>query len=373
MSQKRIYFFDEGVTDKKLLGGKGAGLCEMTSLGLRVPPGFVITTSMCEEFYSNGQTLPPGLMTEVLAAVRRIESLTDKTFGSESKPLLVSVRSGAPISMPGMMDTILNLGLNDKVVDGMARLTGNERFAYDSYRRFIQLFGKIVLGVDEGEFARVLDAEKVRRSVVSDSLLDAESLKRVVKSYKELCESRGSRLSQEPERQLELAIEAVFRSWMGKRAIEYRRQYKITPDQARGTAVAVVVMIFGNMGKDSATGVLFTRDPTSGQPGLYGDYLTNAQGEDVVAGIRTPVPIRELEREMPQNYKELDKIARSLENHYREPQDIEFTIERGQLYVLQTRAAKMGPAATVKAAVDMADEGVISRETAIKRVAPRTA
>jgi pyruvate,orthophosphate dikinase len=366
----RLYFFDEGVSDKKLLGGKGAGLCEMTSLGLPVPPGFVITTAVCEEFYKDGQRLPDGLMDSVLDAVKSLEERTGKEFGDPARPLLVSVRSGAPISMPGMMDTILNLGLNDEIVEGLASLTSNERFAYDTYRRFIQLFGKVVLGVDEDVLSEVLDKEKKRKGVALDSELDADSMRRIAESYKEILVKVNKPLPQEPTKQLELAVDAVFRSWNGKRAIEYRRQYKITPDIAKGTAVTVVTMVFGNMGNDSATGVLFTRDPSSGARGLYGDYLTNAQGEDVVAGTRTPKSIAELMKEMPQAYSSLEQVATTLERHYREPQDIEFTVENGTLFILQTRAAKMGPMGAVRAVVDMVHEGMITKDEALLRIAP---
>jgi len=269
-----------------------------------------------------------------------------------------------------MMDTILNLGLNDAVTEGLANLTGNRRFAYDTYRRFIQLFGKIVLGVDDEEFSKLLDGEKRRRSASQDSDLDADSIKRVADSYKDLLRRENRPLPQEPAKQLELAIDAVFRSWNGKRAIEYRKQYRITPEHARGTAVTVVAMAFGNMGNDSATGVLFTRDPSTGARGLYGDYLTNAQGEDVVAGVRTPKPIAEMQKEFPDAYAGVEKISQKLEAHYREPQDIEFTVERGKLYLLQTRAAKMGPMGAVRAAVDMVHEGVISKEEALLRISP---
>jgi pyruvate, orthophosphate dikinase len=367
---KWLYFFDEGVSDKKLLGGKGAGLCEMTSLGLPIPSGFVITTTVCEEFYKNGQKLPAGLMDSVFAAMASLEQRTGKKFGDASNPLLVSVRSGAAVSMPGMMDTILNLGLNDAVTEGLANLTGNRRFAYDTYRRFIQLFGKIVLGVNDEEFSKLLDGEKRRRNASQDSDLDADSIKRVADSYKDLLRRENRPLPQEPAKQLELAIDAVFRSWNGKRAIEYRKQYRITPEQARGTAVTIVSMAFGNMGNDSATGVLFTRDPSTGARGLYGDYLTNAQGEDVVAGVRTPKPIADMQKEFPEAYAGLENISQKLETHYREPQDIEFTVERGKLYLLQTRGAKMGPMGAVRAAVDMVHEGVISKEEALLRISP---
>jgi pyruvate,orthophosphate dikinase len=367
---KWLYFFDEGVTDRKLLGGKGAGLCEMTSLGLPIPPGFVITTNVCEEFYRGGQRLPTGLMGSVLVAMASLEARTGKKFGDATDPLLVSVRSGSPISMPGMMDTILNLGLNDSVVEGLANITGDRRFAYDTYRRFIQLFGKIVLDVDESEFSKLLDGEKKRHGALQDSDLDADSVVRVTDAYKDLLRREGKPLPQEPAKQLELAITAVFRSWNGRRAIEYRKQYRITPDLARGTAVTIVTMVFGNLGNDSATGVLFTRDPSTGSPGLYGDYLTNAQGEDVVAGIRTPKPIADLKVEMAEVFPELERISQKLESHYREPQDIEFTIERQKLFLLQTRAAKMGPMGAVRAAVDMVHEGVISKQEALLRISP---
>jgi pyruvate,orthophosphate dikinase len=370
VTRKRIYFFDEGVTDRRLIGGKGSGLCEMTSLGLPVPSGFIITTEVCEEFYNNGGELPNDLMVEVLAAMGRLEAQTGKRFGEPKKPLLISVRSGAPISMPGMMDTILNLGLNDDVVDGLASLANDEKFAYDTYRRFIHMFGKIVFNIDDEEFSKIIKEEKRSIGVVADGDLDADSMKKIANSFKSLLQSFGEPLPQDPKRQLELAIKAVFRSWNGKRAIEYRRQYRITPEVANGTAVTVVSMVFGNMGNNSATGVLFTRDPATGKRGLYGDYLINAQGEDVVAGIVTPKAIAELEREIPEAHRKIREVAELLERHYREPQDVEFTIEMGKLYILQTRGAKMGPAATVKAAVDMEENGTISKEEAIRRVTP---
>ena len=368
--QKWLYFFDEGITDKKLLGGKGAGLCEMTSLGLPIPPGFVITTTVCEEFYRENKRLPVGLMDSVLAAMASLEEKTGKKFADPARPLLVSVRSGAAVSMPGMMDTILNLGLNDAVAEGLASLTGNRRFAYDTYRRFIQLFGKIVLGVDDEEFAKLLDGEKRRRGASLDSELDADSMRRVADAYKDLLRRENKPLPQDPVKQLELAIDAVFRSWNGRRAIEYRRQYRITSEQAKGPAVTIVSMVFGNMGNDCATGVLFTRDPSTGARGLYGDYLTNAQGEDVVAGVRTPKPLAEMKGEMGDAYEKLDQVAQKLESHYREPQDIEFTIEKGRLFLLQTRAAKMGPMGAVRAVVDMVREGLITKEEALLRISP---
>jgi pyruvate,orthophosphate dikinase len=369
-SAKRLYFFDEGSSDRALLGGKGAGLSEMTSMGLPVPPGFVIATTVCEEFYQNGEKLPRGLMESVLSAMRVLEEKAGRKFGDPSNPLLVSVRSGAAVSMPGMMDTILNLGLNDATVIGLAKQTANPRFAWDTFRRFIQLFGKVVLGIDEDEFTRVLAEETARQGAKGEGELDAESMKRVAERFKELCVKGGRPLPQEPREQLERAIEAVFKSWMGKRAMDYRKQYRITPETARGTAVTIVEMVFGNMGPDSATGVVFSRDPTTGRPGLYGDYLQDAQGEDVVSGARTPKPISEMRKEMPEAFKALGQAALKLEKHFREAQDVEFTVEHGKLYLLQTRGAKMGPGGTVRAAVDMADEGLITKEEAIIRVAP---
>jgi pyruvate,orthophosphate dikinase len=369
-SAKRLYFFDEGLNDRGLLGGKGAGLCEMTSLGLPIPPGFVIATTVCEEFYENGERLPRGLMDSVFGAMRVIEEKAGKKFGDPSNPLLVSVRSGAALSMPGMMDTLLNLGLNDGAVMGLAKQTANPRFAWDTYRRFIQLFGKVVLEIDDDEFSKVLEEERSRRQAKQDRELDAESMRHVAERFKDLCERQGRPIPQDPREQLELAVEAVFKSWMGKRAIEYRKQYRIKPETARGTAVTIVEMVFGNMGPDSATGVVFTRDPATGEPGLYGDYLQDAQGEDVVSGTRTPKPISEMKKEMHEAYKALEKGALKLEKHFREAQDIEFTVERGRLYLLQTRGAKMGPGGTVRAAVDMANEGLITKEEAILRVPP---
>jgi pyruvate,orthophosphate dikinase len=359
---KPIYFFDEADgANKMLLGGKGAGLAEMTRLGLPVPPGFIITTEICEKFYEAGRRLPDGLMDEVRKSIRRLESVTGKKFGDESNPLLVSVRSGAPVSMPGMMDTILNLGFNDQTVEGLARQSGNPRFAWDAYRRFMQMFGKIVLGIDDKKFDNIiagkdLSSEKVLRGIVA--------------SFRSLCESMGKKFPTDPYKQLELAIDAVFRSWMGKRAIEYRKQYSITPDRARGTAVTVVAMVFGNMGNDSCTGVVFTRDPETGEKQLYGDYLVNAQGEDVVSGKTTPNHIDSLVKEMPDVYKQLLSVCEKLENHFKEPQDVEFTVEKGRLYILQTRAAKMNAVAEVKTSIDLYHEGLISKTAALERIDP---
>jgi len=369
---KLIYFFDEGNgKDKKLLGGKGAGLCEMTQLGLQVPPGFVITTQTCKLFFENGNKLPDGLMNEVRMSIKKLESLTGKKFGDSSKPLLVSVRSGAAISMPGMMDTILNLGLNDNTVKGLASLTKNERFAYDAYRRFVQLFGKIVLGIDDGKFAEALEDLKRKLKVKYDSEIDVKNLKNLVNEFKNLVKvSTGKSFPEDPWVQLENAIAAVFNSWNGRRAKDYRREFKITPEIADGTAVNIVTMAFGNMGNDSGTGVVFTRDPSTGERKLYGDYLPNAQGEDVVAGIRTPMPIDELQKQNPAVYKQLVDIAERLEKYFKEPQDIEFTVEQSKLFMLQTRNAKMNTVAQVKTSVDMVHENLIAKERAIIRVPP---
>jgi pyruvate,orthophosphate dikinase len=370
--KKWVYHFEEAdPQNKKLFGGKGAGLATMTQLGLPVPPGFTITTEACKEYYESGKRLPNGLMEQVKDAMKVIEQKTGKKFGDPSNPLLVSVRSGAAISMPGMMDTVLNLGLNDETVKGLAKNTNNERFAYDAYRRFLQLFGKIVLGIDEKLFDEVFENAKKEKGVKYDYELDAKTLKKIVEEFKKIIEREtGEPFPQDPIEQLERAIGAVFNSWMGKRAVDYRRQFNITPDIADGTAVNVVTMVFGNMGNDSATGVVFTRDPATGEKKLYGDYLVNAQGEDVVAGIRTPKPLDELKQEMPRIYEELQEIARKLEAHYKEVQDMEFTVEKGKLYMLQTRNAKMTASAFVKTSIDMANEGLITKEEALLRVKP---
>ncbi|MGI0082204.1 MAG: pyruvate, phosphate dikinase, partial [Nitrosopumilaceae archaeon] len=369
---KSIYFFDEGDgKNKKLLGGKGAGLCEMTRLGLPVPPGFTITTEVCNKYYQNNKKLPNNLMNEVKRNITKIEKTTAKKFGSTENPLLVSVRSGAAISMPGMMDTILNLGLNDYTVIGLAKKSGNERFAWDSYRRFIQLFGKVVFGIDDKRFNEVLEKAKHTQNVKLDSELDVQSLKKVVSEYKQICESHiGKPFPSDPYKQLELAIEAVFRSWMGERAVVYREKYKITKDIANGTAVNVVTMAFGNMGNDSATGVVFTRNPSDGTKKIFGEYLVNAQGEDVVAGIRTPQPIDNLAKELPDTYSQLVKTCGKLEKHYKEPQDMEFTVEKGKFYMLQTRSAKMNGLAMILTSVDMVKEKLISKERALLRLQP---
>jgi pyruvate,orthophosphate dikinase len=367
---KRIYFFDEGDgRNKDLLGGKGAGLCTMTQLGLPVPPGFIITTEVCREYYRQGR-LPDGLMDEVKEAIRKLEKITGKRFGDPSNPLLVSVRSGAKYSMPGMMDTILNLGMNDQVAEGLAKLTGNERFAMDAYRRFLQMFGKIVLGVKGEKFEEIFERKKREIGAKSDLDLGPKELREIVNEFKELIrKEKGFDFPQDPLKQLELAIEAVFRSWNNPRAIEYRNFYKIPHDL--GTAVNVVTMVFGNMGMDSGTGVVFTRDPATGEKRLYGEFLFNAQGEDVVAGIRTPLKIEELKEKYPELYRRLEEVAEKLERHYKDMQDTEFTVERGKLYMLQTRAGKRTALAAVKIAVDMVKEGLISKEEAILRIEPQ--
>ena len=369
---KQVYFFNEGDgKNKKLLGGKGAGLCEMTRLKLPVPPGFVITTEVCKKYYENGKKLPSNLLAQVKKNIAKIEKKTGKKWNSKENPLLVSVRSGGALSMPGMMDTILNLGLNDASVQGLANQSKNLRFAWDSYRRFIQLFGKVVFGIADKKFDEVLENAKKNQAVQSDSALDEKTLRQVVFQYKKICEKyTGKPFPSDPFEQLELAIKAVFGSWMGERAIIYREKNNITKDIADGTAVNVVTMVFGNMGNDSATGVVFTRNPGDGTKQIFGDYLVNAQGEDVVAGVRTPKHVDQLKTELPKTYQELVKTCNKLEKHYREPQDIEFTVEQGRFYLLQTRTAKMNATAMVKASVDMVKEKLISKDQALLRLQP---
>jgi pyruvate,orthophosphate dikinase len=374
MAKKYVYFFGGGKAEgnkdmKNLLGGKGANLHEMTNIGIPVPPGFTITTEACVYYFKNG-SFPPGLEEEVKENLKKLENLTGKTFGSIDNPLLVSVRSGARASMPGMMDTILNLGLNDQSVQGLAKRTNDERFAYDSYRRFIQMFSDVVLGVDRNLFEERLRAKKAEVGVREDFELQAKHLKELVEEFKDIVKKvTGKPFPQDPYEQLWLAIEAVFKSWNNKRAIEYRRLHKIPDDW--GTACNVQTMVFGNMGFDSATGVAFTRDPSTGEKTVYGEYLPNAQGEDVVAGIRTPKKLQLLANEMPEAYKELLEIFDRLEKHYRDMMDIEFTIEKGKVYILQTRVGKRSARAEVKIAVDMVKEGLITKEEAILRVDPR--
>jgi pyruvate, orthophosphate dikinase len=367
---KLIYGFEEGdATMRSLLGGKGAGLAEMTNARLPVPPGFTITTEACNAYYAAGKELPPGLWDDVVTHMHDLEAKTQKGFGDPNNPLLVSVRSGAAFSMPGMMDTVLNLGLNPETVEGLIRLTGNERFAWDAWRRFVAMFGRIVLDIPAAEFDEPFEALKGLNGAKADTDLDAAELRDVAERYLVIVrEKTGDEFPTDPYRQLELAVRAVFDSWFGKRAHDYREYNRIPHDL--GTAVNVVTMVFGNMGADSGTGVAFTRDPNTGDKQLYGEYLTNAQGEDVVAGIRTPAPISQMRDEMPQVYAQFDEIAQRLERHYRDVQDLEFTIERGTLYMLQTRSAKRTAPAAVKIAVDMVGEGILSREEALGRVDP---
>jgi len=373
-TKRYLYAWGDGQADgdgtmRDLLGGKGAGLAEMTKAGLCVPPGFTITTEACNDYFATGERLPEGLLDDVTAAIGALERKSDKRFGSPENPLLVSVRSGAKLSMPGMMDTVLNLGLNDATLQGLIALTNDERFGWDAYRRFIQMFGRIVLGVPGERFDEALEVAKHRAGARHDVELDAAALRGLVADYRAIVSAEtGREFPSDPVVQLELAIVAVFKSWFGQRACDYRKFHKIPDDL--GTAVNVVAMVFGNRGDDSGTGVAFTRCPNTGGNALYGEYLTNAQGEDVVAGIRTAPKIAELERAMPEVYAELVRIAGRLERHYRDVQDIEFTIERGRLYMLQTRAAKRTAAAAVRIAVDLANEGIITREEAVTRVTP---
>jgi len=365
--------FEEGDgKNKKLLGGKGANLCEMTQIGLNVPPGFVISTEACLAYLdSESDQLPEGLMEEVHQQMKAVEEKTGKGFGDPENPLLVSVRSGSALSMPGMMDTILNLGLNSETLQGEIRQTGDERFGYDSYRRFIQLFGKVALGIDDALFDVEFERVKENAHVTEDVGLSAADLKEISERFLAVVEeATGRPFPEDPYEQLEIAIKAVFKSWMGKRAVDYRREFNITPDMANGTAVNVCTMVFGNRGNDSATGVAFTRNPATGENKLYGEYLVNAQGEDVVAGIRTPKPIDRLAEEMPQMAKEIEELRQKLEQHYREVQDFEFTIERGTLYCLQTRNGKMNATAMVRTSVEMEREGLITKDEALLRIDP---
>jgi pyruvate,orthophosphate dikinase len=367
-SPKRLYFFEEGSGEMRdLLGGKGAGLADMTRAGFPVPSGFIVTTEACLEFYRLDRRMPEGLEAEIESAIVELEGRTRKVFGGEREPLLVSVRSGARVSMPGMMDTILNLGLNDKTVIGLATASGDERFALDAYRRFIGMFADIVLRVDRSVFDRIIEEAKAALGVTSDPQIDAATWKRVIATFKANVRQRTGRdFPQDVYEQLRLAIFAVFDSWNSQRAIDYRRFNKIPDDF--GTAVSVVSMVFGNLGDDSGTGVAFTRDPNTGERKLFGEYLRNAQGEDVVAGIRTPEPISDLKEIAPAVYGQFIDIADKLERHYRDMQDLEFTVERGKLYMLQTRSAKRSAEAAVRVALDMVHEGLIDRSEALRRV-----
>lgn len=371
---KYVYFFGDGGAEgnaamRDTLGGKGAGLAEMTNAGVPVPPGFTIATDVCRWYYAHGRTLPPGFEAEQAAALARLERVMGKRLGDPADPLLVSVRSGAKFSMPGMMDTILNLGLNDRSVLGLAARSDNPRFAWDCYRRFLQMFGSVVLGLEKREFEEHLEEFKHRRKAKTDQDLNAFDLEKLAANFKALVRQRAGRdFPQDPVEQLAMARDAVFRSWMNERAIYYRRQNRIPDDL--GTAVNVQAMVFGNLGDHSATGVGFTRNPATGDNHFYGEYLINAQGEDVVAGVRTPHPIANLEVEMPEAYRELREITSRLERHYRDVQDFEFTIQENRLYLLQTRTGKRTAQAAVKIAVDMVHEGLISKEEAVLRVEP---
>ncbi len=368
---KYVYLFSEGnASMKNLLGGKGANLAEMTGLGLPVPRGFTVTTEACTKYYNDGKVITKEIEDEIYSMMAKTETIVGKTFGDPKNPFLVSVRSGARASMPGMMDTILNLGLNDVVVEGLAKLTNNERFAYDSYRRFIQMFSDVVMEVEKPKFEKILDAVKEENGAKFDTDLTADNLKEVVKRYKEMFKKeKGFDFPQEPKVQLMEAVKAVFRSWDNPRAIVYRRLNDIPGDW--GTAVNVQEMVYGNMGNDSGTGVAFTRNPSTGERKLYGEFLMNAQGEDVVAGIRTPQPMEQMKEVNPEAYDQFVQIANTLENHYRDMQDMEFTIEKGKLFMLQTRNGKRTAAAALKIAVDLVSEGMITKEEAIMKVDPK--
>ncbi len=375
MATKFVYAFHDGDgKNKQLLGGKGANLCEMTQMGLNVPPGFTITTEACLDFLSTGdRQLPAGIMGEVREQMQALETATGKGFGDASNPLLVSVRSGAAMSMPGMMDTILNLGLNRETLAGVIKQTGDERFAYDAYRRFIQLFGKVALGLPDELFDAPFEAVKERVGAKEDVALAAKELKEISGVFLEIVHNHTGRpFPEDPYEQLEIAIKAVFGSWSGKRSVDYRREFNITSDMANGTAVNVCTMVFGNRGDDSATGVAFTRYPDTGENKLFGEYLVNAQGEDVVAGIRTPKQIDCMQEEMPDMYRQLQELRARLESHYSEVQDFEFTIEKGTLYCLQTRNGKMNTSAMVRTSVEMQSEGLIPKAQALLRIDPES-
>src|SRR3989338_5739674 len=370
-SNKYVYSFDEGNKDMKmLLGGKGAGLAEMTKIGIPVPPGFTITTEVCELYNKNNKKYPSEVDSQVREKLAQLESKVGAKFGDKDNPLLVSVRSGAAVSMPGMMDTVLNLGLNDETVKGIIKNTQNERFAYDAYRRFIQMFGDVVLEVEHNKFEHALQHIKDAKKVHNDTDLDANDLKQLVSDYKKIVkEETGKEFPTDVHEQLQLSINAVFGSWQNPRAIAYRKINDIKG--LIGTAVNVQAMVFGNMGEDSGTGVAFTRDPSTGEKIFYGEFLRNAQGEDVVAGIRTPQPIKELANAWPEVYKQLVGVYKTLESHYKDMQDIEFTIQRGKLYLLQTRNGKRTAQAAIRIAVEMLDEKLIDEKTAVMRVQPQ--
>ena len=369
MSQKYVYLFKEGNANmRELLGGKGANLAEMTNLGLPIPQGFTVTTEACTKYYEDGKTISQEIQDQIFAALKTLEEIQGKKFGDNSDPLLVSVRSGARASMPGMMDTILNLGLNDIAVEGFAAKTGNPRFAYDSYRRFIQMYSDVVMEVPKSYFEKIIDELKAEKGVHFDTELTTEDLKELVKRFKEVYKENmnGEEFPQDPSEQLMGAVKAVFRSWDNPRAIVYRRMNDIPGDW--GTAVNVQAMVFGNMGETSGTGVAFTRNPSIGEKGIYGEYLINAQGEDVVAGVRTPQPISKLAEDLPECYKEFMELAHKLENHYRDMQDMEFTIQEGKLYFLQTRNGKRTAPAAIQIACDLVDEGMIDEKEAVLRI-----
>ena len=369
MSQKYVYLFKEGNANmRELLGGKGANLAEMTNLGLPIPQGFTVTTEACTKYYEDGKTISQEIQDQIFAALKTLEEIQGKKFGDNSDPLLVSVRSGARASMPGMMDTILNLGLNDVAVEGFAAKTGNPRFAYDSYRRFIQMYSDVVMEVQKSYFEKIIDELKTEKGVHFDTELTTEDLKELVKRFKEVYKENmnGEEFPQDPSEQLMGAVKAVFRSWDNPRAIVYRRMNDIPGDW--GTAVNVQAMVFGNMGETSGTGVAFTRNPSTGEKGIYGEYLINAQGEDVVAGVRTPQPISKLAEDLPECYKEFMELAHKLENHYRDMQDMEFTIQEGKLYFLQTRNGKRTAPAAIQIACDLVDEGMIDEKEAVLRI-----
>lgn len=371
---KLSYFFGAGKSEgnqelKDLLGGKGAGLAEMTRIGAPVPPGFTISTEVCNMFYRNNMRLPQKLGSDIKSTLKRLEKIMGARFGDPQNPLLLSVRSGARFSMPGMMDTILNLGLNDKTIGGLINRTGNERFTYDSYRRFIQMFGNVVLGIDKSEFENIIEKKKKESHIKMDTSLLVDDLKDIISKFKRKVKSKsGEEFPSDAFVQLKMAIEAVFKSWNNPRAIHYRKLNKISSDL--GTAVNIQAMVFGNMGDDSLTGVGFTRNPSTGENKFYGEYLVNAQGEDVVAGIRTPKPIQELQNEKPEIYKKLFSITRKLERHYKDMQDFEFTVQEGKLFMLQTRTGKRTAHAAVRIAVEMVKEKLINRGEAIRRIEP---
>ncbi len=369
MSKKYVYLFKEGNANmRELLGGKGANLAEMTNLGLPIPQGFTVTTEACTEYYNDGKKINEEIQNQIFAALKTLEEIQGKKFGDNNDPLLVSVRSGARASMPGMMDTILNLGLNDIAVEGFAAKTGNPRFAYDSYRRFIQMYSDVVMEVPKSYFEKIIDELKAEKGVHFDTELTTEDLKELVKRFKEVYKENmnGEEFPQDPSEQLMGAVKAVFRSWDNPRAIVYRRMNDIPGDW--GTAVNVQAMVFGNMGETSGTGVAFTRNPSTGEKGIYGEYLINAQGEDVVAGVRTPQPISKLAEDLPECYKEFMELAHKLENHYRDMQDMEFTIQEGKLYFLQTRNGKRTAPAAIQIACDLVDEGMIDEKEAVLRI-----